>query len=139
MPTLVRICGGGGTSLSDLGFKNVPEGDWVLKSTAFGDTFPGYGSNIIPLVVESMGASAYINYGTAGNGRHYHGYAKINNRNAVHQDEMINGDGEILPQVWAWATGYNLFIPAFYDYDLSATQAGTTDTSIKITAWLQKQ
>ena len=33
-------------------------------------------------------------------------------------------------------TGYNLFIPAFYDYDLTATQDGYT--SGDLVAWLEK-
>ena len=128
----------GGTSLSDLGFKNVPEGDWVLKSTALGDAFPGLGENIIPLVLTSIsGNTTQIGYSTQNNGGRYIGTASINGIQAEWHQMYIDGNGEIVPQLWGNGTAYKLFLPAFFGYDLTATQKGVTQTNIE--AWLQKE
>ena len=124
-------------SLSDLGFKNVPDGEWVLKSKTFGDTFPGLGANVIPIVLESIsGNTAIINYGTNNNGGNYNGSASINGITAEAHSMHINGSGEVTPQIWGNGAAYKLFLPAFYGYDLTATQKGVSKTNIE--AWLQK-
>ena len=129
----------GGTSLASLGFINVPNGNWVLKSTTTGSTFPGFSSNVIPIAMNtgSSCSRSHSNY-TSSSPMTTSGSTAINEKtaSAINASASKGINRESL-SVNASTTAYSVFLPWFYDMDLTAVQNGVTSGTI--TAWLEKK
>lgn len=135
MPNIISIPGGGGSSSW---FANVPDGNWVLKSTANSDQWPGFSNNVIPLCgTFSTSYSGHSNNCTSGN-MSGNKSATQNGKTALSVSGSMNfaiSRGEA--NISGSGKAYNVFLPAFYDFDLTATQEGVTSGTI--TAWLVRE
>lgn len=138
---IVRRGGGNSSSspLASLGFTNVPEGDWVLETTATNSTFPGFSSNVIPIAMNSGSSCSrsHSNY-TSSSAMTTSGLTTINGKQAsaiwASASKGINRESL---SVNASTTAYSVFLPWFYNMDLTAVQNGVKNGTI--TAWLRKK
>lgn len=125
----------GGMPLKSLGFINVPSGNWKLKTGT--KTISSKDDNIIPFVLESSTVSLRRQHVSIDGVHSNSGTKSINGVRSAYADYSIGGLRQYNNiEMTGKGTGYNLFIPAFYGYDLTATQNGFT--SGKLSAWLEK-
>ena len=125
--------------LISIGFINVPNGNWVFKATSTGSTFPGFSDNVIPMAMDtgSSCSRSHSNY-TSSSAMTTSGSTAINGKtaSAINASASKGINRESL-SVSANTTAYSVFLPWFYNMDLSAVQNGVTSGTI--TAWLEKQ
>ena len=129
----------GDETLTIMGFKNVPKGNWVFKATSTGDSFPGFSNDVIPLAMNTS-ASGGDHDQTNGGGLSCSGTASINGKEACYSHGSFRGTqftGHTHP-VWvdSSARANSVFLPWFYNMDLTAVQNGIKSGTI--TAWMQK-
>ena len=137
------MAGNGGAAdidetLTIMGFKNVPKGNWVFKATSTGDAFPGFSSNIIPISMNSGSSCSrsHSNY-TSSSPMTTSGYTAINGKTASEINASASkGINRESLSVNASTTAYSVFLPWFYNMDLTAVQNGVKSGTI--TAWMQK-
>lgn len=106
---------------------HFPDG-WSLHATALGETFPGFGSNVIPVCTN--GASRTYHWGQNNgsvseyiNGKTAYGF------NYNSKDPATEGsEGS--------SYAYNLFLPAFFNFDWNKIQSSITSGTI--TVWLTR-
>lgn len=130
MATIIRV-GGGGT---DIDAYHFPDG-YSLHSTALGETFPGFGNNVIPIAMNISSSWTYgyndgkpVTTGTYGDN-------KINGKVALNASGYITTTNRV-GTCAGGSTAYSVFLPFFFNFDYSAIQ--TNITSGTITVWLQK-
>lgn len=146
MPTSVLVGGGGTLRLS--GDKEFPSG-YAFKSTYMGNTFPGFGSNVIPLTMQislSTGSYGSSHMGTSC-GSEGHTNKTINGTVAAKIDLYGNSRCDNPTAVWGGRRIYNSasgsgvdiveFLPPFFNFDWDALQVGITSGTI--TSWLEKE
>ena len=116
-------------------FKNVPNGEWVLKTGT--KTISAKDANIIPFVLASSGVYIRRQHVSTDGVHSNSGSTSINGVRSAYADYSIGGLRQYNNiTMEGHGTGYNLFIPAFYSYDLTATQNGFTSGTLS--AWLEK-
>lgn len=130
--------GSGGNSLEALGFINIPEGEWVMKSTLKDDVFPGFSENVIPLTMSFSGVNGSSSHGNCTWGSlDCSASRSLNGKTTVatsgHMSFDISRGGA---RVSCGGSASHIYIPAFYNFDLTAIQKGVTSGTI--TCWLQK-
>ena len=126
------IIGGG----SDHGFINIPSGTWETKSTVRGDSFPGFSSNVIPI---AMNQTASSNHGWSENTQIGFSGSTTCAVNGKTSGKATASKGANVGST-NWSTRvdvYNVYLPAFYNMDLTAVQNGVKSGTI--TVWLQKK
>lgn len=122
-------------TLEFLGFVNVPKGEWVLKTGT--KTISAKDVNIIPFVLTSSTVSLRRQHVSTDGVHSNSGTNSINGVRSAYADYSIGGVRQYNNiTMTGTGTGYNLFIPAFYAYDLTATQNGYTSGTLS--AWLEK-
>ena len=136
MPNIISISGGGGTSSS--WFTNIPDGNWVLKSTAKGDTFPGFSNNVIPLTAnfstDYRKSSSNCTSGSLSDNR----TISVNGKRALYSYASMGFDiSRGGADVHGTANADNVFLPFYYDFDLTAVQEGVTSGTIS--TWLVRE
>lgn len=106
---------------------HFPDG-WSLHATALGETFPGFGANVIPICMN--GASRNYHWGRNNgsfseyiNGKTAYGF----NYNS-HDPATEGSEGS--------SYAYNLFLPAFFGFDWDKIKSSITSGTI--TVWLTK-
>lgn len=128
----------GDETLTIMGFKNVPKGNWIFKATSTGDSFPGFSENVIPIATNSGSSCSrsHSNY-TSSSPMTTSGSTAINGKTAseINASASKGIDRESL-SVNASTTAYSVFLPWFYNMDLTAVQNGIKSGTI--TAWMQK-
>ena len=114
---------------------HFPDG-WSLHATALGETFPGFGSNVIPVCMnQSEWANGYFYWDAVQVGVNDGKSNSINGNTSAAVNYKKKANGSHFADITLAAN--NLFLPAFFGYDLTATQKGVTQTNIE--AWLQKE
>ena len=122
-------------TLEAFGFVNVPKGEWALKTGT--KTISAKDTNIIPFVLVSSTVSLRRQHVSTEGVNSNSGTTSINNIKSAYADYSIGGLLQYSNiTMKGTGTGYNLFIPAFYGYDLTATQDGYTSGTLS--AWLEK-
>ena len=136
MPNVSNISSSGG-GLSDL-FINIPDGKWILKSTAKKDTWPGFSDNVIPLCID-VSAS-------------YSGHSVNNTSGQMSDSRTVNVNGKSVFYIYghmsfeiaraqSWLDGNgnakSIFLPVYYNFDLTAVQQGVKSGTIS--TWLEKE
>lgn len=134
MPNAVQIKGGGVSSW----FINIPKGNWVLKSTAKGDTFPGFSDNVIPLCIDVSES--------------YSGHSVNNTSGQMSDSRTVKVNGKSVFYIYghmsfeiaraqSWLDGNgnakSIFLPVYYNFDLTAVQQGVKSGTIS--TWLEKE
>ena len=117
-------------------FTNIPEGNWTLKSTKNGDVFPGFSDKVIPLTADfSNSFSDYSVNCTSGNMSNSRS-ASVNGKTVFYFYGHMKFD-IARSQAWLDGNGYakGVFLPFYYNFDLTATQAGVKSGTI--TTWLE--
>ena len=112
----------GDTLLSLLGFTNIPIGNWVFKSTSTGESFPGFGDDVIPIAMNtgSSCSRSHSNY-TSSSPMTTSGSTAINGKtaSAINASASKGINRESL-SVNASTTAYSVFLPWFYNMDLTS-------------------
>lgn len=124
----------GGTSLKSLGFINVPQGNWKIKT----GSFPGFSENVIPLTA-NFGANCGNSHNnwTSGGSLTASSSASTNGKTTISVNSSARkGINREYLETKGSATAYNVFLPMFYDMDLTAVQTGVKRGTI--TSWLEK-
>ena len=123
-------------TLEAFGFKNVPEGEWIMKTG--NKSIKAKDTNIIPIVEASRIVQEWMKDVPLSNGSFsYYRYDRVfpNGQNGMYLWYAIDGLGQNnLIQISA--TGYNIFLPAFYQMDLSYVQNNFTYGTL--TVWFEK-
>lgn len=114
---------GGGKSIFPSGYK--------FKALALGDTFPGFGPDIIPICSDVLASGS----GSASNTWvSFSGQYPYNGKNAAYLSARVcNVNGQTSS---ATAYAYNVFLPIFFNFNYALLQ-NTVKTGT-ITAWLQR-
>lgn len=123
-------------TLEAFGFKNVPEGEWIMKTG--NKSIKAKDTNIIPIVEASRIVQEWMKDVPASNGSFsYNRYDRVfpNGHTGMYLWYAIDGLGQNnLIQISA--TGYNIFLPAFCQMDLSYVQNNFTYGTL--TVWFEK-
>lgn len=136
MATIIRV-GGGGT---DIDAYHFPDG-YSLHSTALGETFPGFGSNIIPICINASLSRSWTEGKDSGGGKN--GSQNVRTNVSYNGKTALTTIGDV--DVWRASTSagasyssdaYSIFLPFFFNFDYSAIQSNITSGTI--TVWLQK-
>ena len=148
MATIINASGGGGDWLKNFGFTNIPAGNWQIKNAPLnGDVWPGFSSNVIPLCMNLT--ASFSGGATGGNNSNSVSYTinttpQINSINAG----TITGNGRggvnksftsgqaATASVSGSVEIYNVWLPRYFNNDLTALQTGITSGTISI--WLEK-
>lgn len=137
MAVIIHSNGGGG-------FGGLFPSDYTkMKSTALGDTFPGWEADIIPICI-STSASTYKNFdapaGTTNQGT-ISGSKTFNGKTVASVSSgsitCTNSTGTTavrIPNINANA--YSVFLPYFYDFDFDAIKRNVTSGTC--TVWLER-
>lgn len=121
--------------LTALGFTNVPNGYWVLKSTAYGDSSPALDkATVIPLV-----GKGYQNKHTGSDASaHTHSMnLTLNGKTMYSATGRKTVDGAALGGLFTDVQSRHFFYPYYFNFDLSATMSGVTlegDRSVNLEA-----
>ena len=133
MPTINEL-NGGGSSLNSMGFINVPSGNWKIKT----GSFPGFSENVIPLTMSFSGVN-----GSASHGNCTWGSLDCSASRAINGKTAVSTSGSMWFEISRAGASVNcggganhIFIPMFYDMDLTAVQNNVTSGTI--TSWLEK-
>lgn len=119
---------------------HFPKG-YTLHSTALGETFPGFGSNIIPICINASLSRSWTEGKNSSGGKN--GSQNVNTKVTYNGKTALSTTGDA--DVWRVDTSagvsynsqaYSIFLPFFFNFDYSAIQ--TNITSGTITVWLQK-
>ena len=122
-----NAAGSASGSSTRAGKLHFPDG-WSLHATALGETFPGFGSNVIPVAMN--GKSRNYHWGR-NNGSHtesINGVAAYGFNYNSHDPATEGSEGS--------SYAYNLFLPAFFGFDWTAIQNNIKSGTI--TVWLKK-
>lgn len=113
---------------------HFPDG-WSLHSTALGETFPGFGSNVIPVCMnQSEWANGYFYWDAVQIGVNDGKSNSINGNTSAAVNYKKNANGSHFADITLAAN--NLFLPAFFGFDWDKIKSSIT--SGKITVWLTK-
>ena len=123
-------------TLEAFGFKNVPEGEWIMKTG--NKSIKAKDANIIPIVEAGRRVQEWFKDVPISNGSF-----------SYTRDNKIFPNGQIGMYLWYAidglgqnnliqidATGYNIFLPAFCRMDLSYVQNNFTYGTLSV--WLEK-
>ena len=129
-----NAAGSASGSSTRAGKLHFPDG-WSLHATALGESFPGFGSNVIPVCmnVRYSGDGGQYWDDTHVN-VHVSGSASINGNTVTAASYNKNGNGGHTGIFGGWAN--NIFLPAYYGFNWSAIQSSITSGTI--TVWLTK-
>ena len=146
MATIIRIPSGGSDVEKDYHF---PKG-YILKSETLGDSFPGYGANVIPIVVKANVVGRWAWRHQAGGETRGDRFVSLNGKDFMKMDaESSNGNNYISGTVSCDV----IFLPELYGYDFKALKnacaTGVPITSrssyqptqivqVKVIAWLER-
>lgn len=135
MANLIKISSSGGGGATQ-GFINIPEGDWIFKSTKGGSVFPGFSENTIPMVKNMTG---HATNGWSENSQiGFSGSCTISVNNETAASATASKSANVGSQNWGIDITVNcVFLPFFYNMDLTLTQQ--SETSGNIVVWLEKQ
>lgn len=148
MATLIRIPGGSGSVRASNG-NETPAG-YMMKAVALGDTFPGFGANVIPLCINAAasahcsGGGGFMTISASASGTAALAY---NGRNAVTAyvksnmscDYEATGGSSATRSYCGGTcsmTASNIWLPDLFDYDFTAIQNSVTSGTV--TVWLEK-
>ena len=106
---------------------HFPDG-WSLHATALGESFPGFSSNVIPVAMN--GASRNYHWGR--NNGSFSEY--INGKTAYGFNYNSKDPAKEGSEGSSYA--YNLFLPAFFNFDWTAIQNNIKSGTI--TVWLTR-
>ena len=133
MPTIIRT-GGGGDPLFPAGFK------W--KSTALGDTFPGYSDNVIPIAMnrQATKSDGYFTLGTGSQGvgditttQSLNGKKTTDSKVHLH----YSSSNSRLSYSSVFSNAYSVFLPFLYNFDFNALKNSVKSGTP--TVWLEKE
>lgn len=119
---------------------HFPRG-YSLHSTALGETFPGFGSNVIPICIDASLSRSWTDGKNSGGGKN--GSQNVRTTVSYNGKTALTTVGDA--DVWRVDTSagvsyssaaYAIFLPVFFNFDYSAIQANITSGTI--TVWLQK-
>ena len=124
-----------------------PTRGYRFKSIMNGDVFPGFTDKVIPITGRySVSGGAYDLHGSgqSTDDVSFSNSVSINGKTAIsisgyeHTDANpgISGNGGAGASISADATGYQLFLPYFYNFDYAALKAGVKSGTIS--DWLEK-
>lgn len=148
MATIINISGGGWDWLKNFGFTNIPAGNWQIKNALLnGDVWPGFSSNVIPLCMNLT--ASFSGGATGGTNSNSVSYSFSTNPtiNGIGAGSITgSGRGGVNKsftsgqQATGSASGsiniYNVWLPRYFNNDLTALQAGITSGTISM--WLEK-
>lgn len=106
---------------------HFPDG-WSLHSTALGETFPGFGSNVIPVCRNGQSRTYYWGRNNGSHTEYINGGAAYGFNYNSHDPATEGSEGS--------SYAYNLFLPAFFGFDWNKIQSSITSGTI--TVWLTK-
>ena len=114
---------------------NVPDGEWMFKSTASGSVFQGFSDNVIPMCKNVSGSGTHgwsenTQIGFSGS------CSATINTIAVATASASKGANVGSTQWSTNVTANHVFIPALYGMDLTLVQQ--KEKSGTITVWLEK-
>ena len=113
---------------------HFPDG-WSLHATALGESFPGFGSNVIPVCMnQSEWANGYFYWDAVQVGVNDGKSNSINGGTSASVNYKKNANGSHFSDITLSA--YNLFLPAFFGFDWSAIQNNIKSGTI--TVWLTR-
>ena len=113
---------------------HFPDG-WSLHATALGETFPGFGSNVIPVCMnQSEWANGYFYWDAVQIGVNDGKSNSINGNTSAAVNYKKNANGSHFADITLGAN--NLFLPAFFNFDWNKIQSSITSGTI--TVWLTK-
>lgn len=106
---------------------HFPDG-WSLHATALGESFPGFSSNVIPVAMN--GASRNYKWGrnVGSHSEYINGTTAYGFNYNSHDPATEGSEGS--------SYAYNLFLPAFFNFDWDKIQSSITSGAI--TVWLTK-
>lgn len=113
---------------------HFPDG-WSLHATALGETFPGFGSNVIPVAMnQSEWANGYFYWDAVQIGVNDGKSNSINGVTSASVNYKKNANGSHFADITLGAN--NLFLPAFFGFDWNKIQSSITSGTI--TVWLTR-
>ena len=113
---------------------HFPDG-WSLHATALGESFPGFGSNILPVCMnQSEWANGYFYWDAVQVGVNDGKSNSINGNTSAAVNYKKNANGSHFADITLGAN--NLFLPAFFGFNWTAIQ--NTIKSGAITVWLTR-
>ena len=126
------------------GGKSIFPAGYVLKSETLGNTFPGYGANVIPIVVRASVTGRFAWRHQAGGETNGDRFVSLNSKDFMKMDAgSTNGNNYISGTVSCDV----IFLPELYGYDACATGVPITGRSsygptqivqVKVMAWLER-
>ena len=129
-----NAAGSASGSSTRAGKLHFPDG-WSLHSTALGETFPGFGSNVIPVCMnQGSTATGWLYWDNTNFSVNDGRSNSINGNTSAAVNYKKNANGSHFADITLSAN--NLFLPAFFGFDWSAIQ--TSITSGTITVWLTR-
>lgn len=136
--TLCSIMGGRSGGSDTMGFTAIPEGNWEFKSSKT-STWPGFSSSVIPICQTiTCSATATGNWPSiswASASTSINGTAALTAAGGTRWNESFSGHSHVV-RVGGDATAYSVFLPWFYNMNLTTVQQNVTNGTI--TVWLQK-
>lgn len=113
---------------------HFPDG-WSLHATALGETFPGFGNNVIPVCMnQSEWANGYFYWDAAQIGVNDGKSNSINGATSASVNYKKNANGSHFADITLGAN--NLFLPAFFGFNWTAIQNNIKSGTI--TVWLTR-
>ena len=113
---------------------HFPDG-WSLHATALGETFPGFGSNVIPVCMnQSEWANGYFYWDAVQVGVNDGKSNSINGNTSAAVNYKKKANGSHFADITLAAN--NLFLPAFFGFNWTAIQNNIKSGTI--TVWLTK-
>ena len=113
---------------------HFPDG-WSLHATALGESFPGFGSNILPVCMnQSEWANGYFYWDAVQVGVNDGKSNSINGNTSAAVNYKKNANGSHFADITLGAN--NLFLPAFFGFNWTAIQNNIKSGAI--TVWLTR-
>jgi len=106
---------------------HFPDG-WSLHATALGESFPGFGSNVIPVAMNGKSRTYYWGRNNGSHTESINGVAAYGFNYNCHDPATEGSEGS--------SYAYNLFLPAFFGFDWTAIQNNIKSGTI--TVWLTR-
>ena len=129
---------------------NIFPAGYVLKSETLGDSFPGYGANVIPIVVRASVTGYFAWRHQAGGTTRGDRFVSLNGKDFMKMDAgSTNGNNYISGTVSCDV----IFLPELYGYDFEALKNACAtgvpitgrssyqpnqNVQVKVMAWLEK-
>lgn len=127
----------GKTQLTGTAPVSIFPAGYVFKSTALGNTFPGFGDNVIPITLDVSSSAYRYHPNVTFNTIDTSGSSALNGKTSSSTyTKASQGMDRGSLEIWGNATAYSVFLPYFYNFDYTAIQNAVKSGTV--TCWLEK-